>query len=70
MASDQDPVACNEAHEMEFILTKYSKRTNNQNILKLSEHCKSYRTNDSYIPHNRENFYLYIEKKDVLKELE
>ncbi|MES0491488.1 MAG: hypothetical protein ABUK01_15950 [Leptospirales bacterium] len=70
MASDHDLVACNEKHEMEYILNKYSKRTTNENIEKMTTSCKKFKSDDAYKPHNRENFYRYLKESGDLNDME
>lgn len=68
--SDRDQVACEEDHEVMYVLKKYEKRQTKENLGKLRDHCRAFKKDDGYKPHNRENFYKYIEEKKVLAGLE
>jgi len=70
MPSDRELVACNEQHEMEYILRKYFKRSTNDNIEKMTGLCKSFKNNDQYKPHNRDNFYKYLDQEKALDDME
>jgi hypothetical protein len=63
MPSDHELVACEEDHEMEYILRLYGKSETQANILDLRSKCRSFKADKGYAPHNRSNFYRYLETK-------
>ena len=68
--SDRNIVACDEDHELDYILRKYGKRQTKDNREELRSACKAHKKDKSYKPANRESFYKYIADKKVLKKLE
>ena len=70
MAQDRDLVACEEEHEMEYILHKHGKRVTKENIIALQEHCRYFKGLPDHGPHNRTNFYRYLDLTDALLDLE
>ena len=70
MTHDGALVACEEEHEMEFILQKFGKRCTKENIEKLQEHCRYFKGLPDHAPHNRENFYRYLDLADIFFEME
>lgn len=70
MAHDRELVACEEEHEIEYILKKFGKRTTKENIAILQEHCRYFKGLPDHGPHNRKNFYRYLDLTDILLELE
>ncbi|HOJ49725.1 MAG TPA: hypothetical protein PKW55_02835 [Spirochaetota bacterium] len=69
MASDKDLVS-KEEHELNYVLKKYNKRQTKENREKLVESLDNFNKDSNYKPHNRENFYKYIEEKGILSTLE
>jgi len=68
--SDQNLVACEEEHEIKYILEKFDQRQTQNNILTLQGACRAWKDNADYQPHNRDSFYRYIEEKEILAKLE
>jgi|GEM_PF-55779 len=69
MASDRDLVS-NEDHELNYLLQKWEKKQTKENREILSNCLKEFKSNEDYKPHNRENFYKYIDDKKIKKLLE
>jgi|GEM_PF-774994 len=72
MASDRDLVS-SEDHELNYLLQKWSKRQSIENREKLAEALKTFKEDENYKPHNRENFYKYVDDnniKDILESIE
>lgn len=67
--SDKNLVS-KEDHELETILKRYGKRTTEANKDILSEAIDDFKDDEHYSPHNRENFYLYLETSDYFARLE
>jgi hypothetical protein len=63
MPSDWELVACEQDHEMIYILGLYGKSATQVNILDLRTKCKSFKADSNYAPHNRVNFYKYLETR-------
>lgn len=53
-------------HELETILRHYSKRTTVSNKNKLKDIIDEFKNDTNYFPHNRENFYLYLEENSYI----
>ena len=70
MSMDTGTVICTEEHEMEYILRKYNKPTNTENLLKMTASCKLFKSLPDHAPFNRENFYLFLKESEALEELE
>jgi large subunit ribosomal protein L30 len=67
MAKDRDLVS-EEKHELDYLLKKWDKRQNQANRDILTEKLKDFKIDKAYSPHNRENFYKYVDDKGI-KEL-
>ena len=63
MPSDHDLVACEQDHEMMYILQIYGKAQTQSNLLDIRSKCRAFKQDYSYSPHNRANFYRYLENK-------
>ena len=64
--SDANLIACNEDHELKYVLKKFNKNDSDENVKKLRAKCKEFKKDDDYKPHNRKNFYKYLDDKKVL----
>ncbi len=60
---DANLVACEQEHEMAHILKVYGREKTDANLADIKQKCKDFKAGDGYKPHNRENFYLYLEKE-------
>ena len=69
MASDRDLVSTEE-HELNYLLQKWNKKQSKDNREELIKIIKAFKKDPDFKPHNRENFYLYIEKKSILPKLD
>ena len=69
MASDRDLVS-SEDHELNYLLQKWEKKQSKENREKLAGELKKFKSDDEYKPHNRENFYKYVEDKNIKDILE
>lgn len=63
MASDHDLVACEQEHEMQYILRIYGKTQTQMDLLDIRSKCRAFKQDIMYSPHNRANFYKYLENK-------
>ncbi len=68
--ADSDLIACNQDHELEYILRDKGKRQTNDNVEKMREACKAYKDDPEYKPHNRDNFLKYLDDRNILDEME
>jgi|GEM_PF-764599 len=68
MASDRDLISTEE-HELNYLLQKWDKKQSIENREALTKIIKDFKSDADFKPHNRENFYLYVEKKKVLSKL-
>jgi hypothetical protein len=68
--ADSDLIACNQDHELEYILRDREKRQTNDNIEKMRDACKAYKDDPDYQPHNRDNFLKYLDDKNIWDDLE
>lgn len=68
--SDNQKIACEEGHEMEYILRKFNKSTSRVNIEILRRICREFKEKPEYTPHYRKDFYQYLKDYDVLSILD
>lgn len=57
---DRQMVACEEEHEIIYVLRKFGKRQTRENIARLQEFCRAHKADPTFAPHNRESFYRYL----------
>jgi len=69
MSADANLVS-KEDHEIKYLLRKWKKKQSNKNMKILTEKLAHFKTLPKYKPHNRENFYKYINDFGVLDLLE
>lgn len=63
MPSDHDLVACEQDHEMIYILGLYGKSATQVNIQDLRTKCRNFKADINFTPKNRKNFYWYLETR-------
>jgi len=69
MASDRNMVS-SEDHELNYVLRKWGKKQSIANRNILAGYLKDFKADDAFRPHNRENFYKYIDQKFLKSNLE
>jgi len=69
MASDRDLIS-KEEHELNYVLKKWEKHQSITNREILAKKLDEFKADDSYAPHNRENFYKYADNKAIKEVLE
>ncbi|MBP7553002.1 MAG: OmpA family protein [Spirochaetes bacterium] len=69
MASDRDMIS-SEDHELNYVLRKWEKKQSIANREVLAGYLKDFKADDTFQPHNRENFYKYIDQKFLKSNLE
>ncbi|MBN2443489.1 MAG: OmpA family protein [Spirochaetales bacterium] len=69
MADDKNLIS-SETHEINYVLKKWEKKQNKKNRQIVRETLEKFRDDITYKPHNRENFYRYVEDHDILALLE
>jgi outer membrane protein OmpA-like peptidoglycan-associated protein len=69
MPQDHDLIS-SQTHELNYLLKKWEKKQNRKNREILRETLKKFRTDKSYKPHKRDNFYAYVKDNDILALLE
>lgn len=69
MASDRDMIS-SEDHELNYVLRKWGKKQSIANREILADYLKDFKADDTFQPHNRENFYKYIDQKFLKSNLE
>ncbi|MCB1324825.1 MAG: hypothetical protein H7A21_11560 [Spirochaetales bacterium] len=67
---DRQMVACEEEHEIIYVLRKFGKRQTRENIARLQEFCRAHKADPTFAPHNRESFYRYLNGTGLLVRLE
>ncbi len=66
---DANLIAFTQDHEVDGVLKKFGKQANEENREQLKEIGLSWKKKASQKPHNRKNFYAYVEKNNALKSL-
>src|SRR4030042_1517283 len=69
MAEDRDTIS-NEEHELNYLLKKWGKKTNEANRKILSDALDKFKDDNSFENHNRENFYYYSKQMNIGDSLE
>ncbi len=67
---DAKLIACSQEHEIKAVLKHFEKRQTNDNVEIMTKACKDFKANAELKPHNRDNFYAFIEKDGILETLE
>jgi len=57
-------------HELNYVLKKYSKRQTKGNRFSLLESLRAFKNNSGYAPHNRRDFYRYVDVTGCIEPLE
>lgn len=66
--SDHDQIACDEDHELEYVLKKFGKKGTQANIKALRAVCQKFKSSSKV--DDRAHFYKYLEANKSLKKLE
>jgi len=69
MAEDRDIIS-NEEHELNYLLKKWGKKTNDSNRKILSDALDKFKDDNSFENHNRDNFYNYFKQMNIGDSLE
>jgi len=69
MASDKDLIS-KEEHELNYVLKKWDKKQSAENREKLAAALDTFKADENFKPHNRENFYKYADEKNIKNDLE
>lgn len=68
-AMDAKLIACNQEHELGTVLSHFNKKNTIENRKALQNLCKHFKDLKTYKPHNRVNFYRYLETSTAFKKL-
>ena len=63
--TDKDQIACEQEHEIEYVLKKLGKSRCKENIDRLKEACRNFKHAEEYQPHNRDQFYKYLDDFNI-----
>ena len=66
--SDRESIACNQDHELEYVLKKFQKRLTIKNVEKIRTYCKEFKT--KHKTSDRKVFYEYLKQNNRLRKLE
>lgn len=68
--ADANLISFTQNHELNYVLRKYGKRLTVTNRALLREVGVRFKKNTQFKPHNRENFYKYVERYSSMNQLE